>query len=64
MEQQLLEYLSSKLDERRKALIEALGTGAAHDYAEYKYLCGQVRGLLVAQDELDALLRRLKENDE
>jgi len=64
MEQQLLEYLGSKLDERRKALIEALGTGVVPDYAEYKYLCGQVRGLLIAQDELDALLRKLKEDDE
>lgn len=64
MEQQLLEYLSSKLDERRKALIEALGTGSAKDFGEYQNLCGQVRGLLIAQVELDDLLRNVKDSDE
>ena len=64
MEQQLLEYLSSKLSERRKALIEALGAGSAKDFAEYQNLCGQVRGLLIAQVELDDLLRNVKDSNE
>lgn len=64
MDTQALEYVNGKLDERRKALIEALGTGGANDFAEYRYLCGQVRGLLAAQFEINDLLRKMKDQDE
>jgi hypothetical protein len=64
MRESLLEYLRSQLDERRKALIEAIGDGSAKDYAEYQSHCGQVRGLLFAMGEIDDLLRNLKESDE
>lgn len=64
MDNKLLEYLSSKLDERRKALIDTLGDGGAKTYDQYQNLCGQVRGLLAAQFEINDLLRNLKEHDE
>jgi hypothetical protein len=64
MEQQLLEHLISKLETRRKELIENLGDGMAKDYAAYRELCGVSRGLLTAQSEINDLLQTLKDANE
>jgi hypothetical protein len=61
MEQKALSYVNSKLEERRKELLEFLGEGGAKDFAHYKEVCGVIRGLLTAQSELGDLVRKLKE---
>ena len=63
MDDQILALLISKYEDRKKILIEFLCDGAAKDYAEYKNLCGEIRGLSVAQEETKDLVRKLKELD-
>ena len=43
MEQKALSYVNSKLEERRKELLEFLGEGGAKDFAHYKEVCGVIR---------------------
>lgn len=65
MESQILEHLSSKLEERKAELVDFLGRGNATTYDAYKEVCGQIRGLQTAQLEIADLVRRVKEiNDE
>lgn len=65
MENQILELLNSKLEDRRLELVDFLGRGNATTYDAYKELCGQIRGLQTAQLEIADLVRRMKEiNDE
>lgn len=64
MEQKILELLLSKLEAERASLIESLGDGVAKDFAAYKELCGVIRGLLLAQSEVNNLLQKLKDDDE
>lgn len=65
MNDQILMHIVGKLEERRQQLIEALADGNVKDFAEYRYLCGTIRGLNFAQTEIQDLVRRLKEmNDE
>lgn len=65
MEQQILLRLASKIEERHQQLIESLADGSPKDFAEYRYLCGTIRGLAFAQSEIQDLVRRIKEyNDE
>lgn len=63
MDDQLLALLVSKYEDRKKHLIEFLCDGGAKDFAEYKNLCGEIRGLSVAQEEIKDLVRKLKELD-
>lgn len=63
MDDQILALLTSKYEDRKKTLIEFLCDGAAKDYADYKNLCGEIRGLSVAQEEIKDLVRKLKELD-
>lgn len=56
--------VASKLEERRQQLMEALGEGSPKDFAEYRYVCGTIRGLDTALSEINDLLRRVKEMDD
>ena len=64
MDDQILELLTSKLEDRKKTLIEFLSQGAAKDYPEYKKMCGEIQGLTAAQEEAKDLVRKLKELDD
>lgn len=64
MEDRILMHLTSKIEERREQLIQALTDGSAKEYAEYRYMCGTIRGLSYAQSEIQDLVRRMKEIDD
>lgn len=66
MEEKILELLIRKLEEQKHGVADSLQSGAAKDYAEYQHLCGVVRGLGLAQIEINDLLRSIKahENDD
>ena len=59
-----MELLVSKFEDRKKHLIEFLCDGGAKDFAEYKNLCGEIRGLTAAQVETKDLVRKFKELDD
>jgi hypothetical protein len=61
MDRKALNYVNSKLEERRTELLEFLGEGGAKDSAHYKEVCGVIRGLQTAQSELGDLVRKIKE---
>lgn len=59
-----LDLLDQKLGENIKSLEESLGAGAAKDYVEYQYVCGQIKGLLMMHNEILDLKHRLENSDE
>ena len=59
-----LEYLLNKISEEVKSIEYNIARGSAKDYAEYQHLCGKLRGLLVAEDLIKDLQKRMEENDE
>lgn len=60
-----LEYINSKLDERRIEIEQHLGRGQAKDYSEYQKLCGIIQGLEFAkQITLDLAQRMESDADE
>ena len=52
------------IEEKRESIARALIDGAAKDYAEYRNLCGEIRGLSQAQMYINDLVRRLEQDDE
>ena len=53
-----------EIEERRDSLAQALISGAAKDYSEYRSLCGEIRGLSHAHAYETDLVRRLETDDE
>lgn len=59
-----LEYLLSEYAERMEMLSGALSRGACTSFEEYKYACGQLRGLEAACAVIKDLKRNLENSDE
>ena len=59
-----LEVLLRQYKDKRNQLADAISSGAAKDYAEYRALCGEIRGLLTAESYLTDLAKNLENMDE
>lgn len=59
-----LDYILTKISDEIESLQLNVSRGSAKDYAEYQHLCGKVRGLLVAEDLIKDLQKRMEQNDE
>ena len=64
MSNSTLELALKKIEDERKAIVENLADGVAKDYADYKGMCGVIKGLRTAQYELNDLLRKIKDDDD
>ena len=60
----VLEHLAKQIQADRLRMVEDLGEGKAKDHAEYKFACGVVRGLLMANNHILELVERLEKADE
>jgi len=59
-----LEHLTSKVNDKILQLQDAMGDGNAADFAEYKKMCGEIKGLLTARSYIKDLQERLTNNDD
>jgi hypothetical protein len=64
IDSQTLEYIVSKLDERRIELEQFIGRGQLADFSEYHKLCGVIQGLDYAKQTIIDLAKRLEQDDE
>ena len=64
MADDLLKYLSGKLQEEMKVMESECVRGHAKDFGDYKYACGIYRGLLIANNILIETAERMKKDDE
>jgi|TARA_R110000868_G_C10606150_1_gene740971 hypothetical protein len=61
---QAINYLIKELKEREANLLESLGGGAAQDYAAYREMCGNIRGLVFAQSLISDLAKKMENFDD
>lgn len=59
-----LKLLSTKIDDKVSQLQMSIADGKAEDYAEYKKMCGEVKGLLIARLYIIDLQERVVNNDD
>jgi hypothetical protein len=59
-----LEYLLEQYTERMNMLSEAMARGMCTSYEEYKFTCGQLRGLESACSVIQDLADKLEKLDE
>jgi hypothetical protein len=63
MSNDVLKYLSDKIREERTHLAEDMSLGKAKDFGDYKYACGIIRGLLLANNMVIETAERLENSD-
>jgi hypothetical protein len=61
----VFDVLTAKIEESVAASEKYLSEGRASDYADYRYVAGQIRGLRTAQMEIKDLSRNhMEDNDD
>jgi len=63
MAKTVFDVLLKSIEEHRSSAIEVLAQGSVKDYAEYRDLCGLIRGLETAQREIRDLARANQDDD-
>lgn len=64
MSTELLKYLSGKVQEEINVISDDLARGTAKDHGEYKYACGIIRGLMVANALFADVAQRMERDDD
>jgi len=59
-----LEVLVKQIDEKVEQLSEFLAQGRAETYEEYKRMCGEIKGLLIARGNTLDLKHNMEHSDE
>ena len=59
-----LEYLLDQYKDRMQMLSEAVARGNCKDIEEYRFVCGQLRGLEAACAVIEDLTNRLEKSDD
>ena len=60
----LLEHLSARIQAEIKVLSDDMARGTAKDFGDYKYACGIVRGLMIANNFIIETAERLNNSDD
>tara|TARA_S200002703_G_C3742222_1_gene228274 strand:+ start:454 stop:648 length:195 start_codon:yes stop_codon:yes gene_type:complete len=64
MNDDVLSYLSKKIQEELRIIEEDMAMGKADDFGAYKYACGIYRGLLIANGVVADLAITLENDDD
>ena len=59
-----LEVLLKQVRDQRAQIVEAVSSNAAKDYSEYQKLCGEIRGLSLAEGFILDLAKKMEFADE
>lgn len=59
-----LELVIDQLKEKRQHLIEAVATNSCRDFAEYQKLCGEIKGLSIAEGFILDLTKLMEQSDD
>lgn len=59
-----LDIVKSQVKERVSVLCDTITSGKADTYEEYKRLCGEIKGLLTAEDYIETLKNKLENSDD
>ena len=60
----IADILVEQLDDKVQQLQEAVSSGRAETFEEYKKTCGEIRGLLIARGYILDLKQKMENSDE
>ena len=64
MSTQAFEYLAKEIDKLRNDQAVFLVGGGAKDFAEYRHVCGVIRGLNLAENIINELVQKMEKSDD
>lgn len=64
MTNELLKYLSNRVQEEYEVIVNDLARGSAKEYGDYKHACGIIRGLSIVNQMLIETAERMENSDD
>ena len=64
MAKTVFDVLAERIEEQKTSALQFLADGGAKDYAEYRNVCGLLRGLQVTLSYIEDLSRNYLEGDD
>ena len=64
MRNDVLKHIAGKIQEEITVISDDLARGTAKDHGEYKYACGIIRGLMMANGIIADTAQRLENDDD
>jgi len=64
MDDKIIELIKKQIHLKQAQLAEALASGGAKDFAQYQFICGEIRGLAAVEMYLQDLAKHLETSDE
>ena len=58
------EIIIKQVRDKREQIVEAVANNAAKDFADYQKLCGEIRGLSLAEGFILDLAKKMEFSDE
>jgi hypothetical protein len=58
------EIIIKQVRDKREQIVEAVANNAAKDFADYQKLCGEIRGLSLAEGFILDLAKKMEYSDE
>ena len=59
-----LDVVIKEIEERRESIAQALISGSAKDYSEYKFMTGEIQGLSRAHAFITDLVRKMERDED
>ena len=59
-----VEDLAKEIDKLRGDQVSFLAGGGAKDFAEYRHVCGVIRGLTLAENIVNDLVQKLEQSND
>ena len=59
-----IESVLKDIQLKKQQIVEVVATRAAKDYAEYQKLCGEIRGLSIAEGYILDLVKHMEQSDD
>jgi len=64
MTNDLLKYISEKIQEEIAVISDDLARGTAKEHGDYKYACGIIRGFMLANGIVADTAQRMEDSDD
>jgi uncharacterized protein (DUF2164 family) len=64
MSNEVLKYLSQEIQKEIAVMTEDTALGKAKEFGDYKYACGIIRGLMMANAKLADVAERMEQEDD
>jgi len=61
---QLAEHLLKRIRERKSRMTDAIMEGSISSWDEYRYVVGQIRGMVHAEEEIRSAMRSVELDDD